>query len=225
MPLSPDPQWSLATALGLLEGQLGRQHWWPAKSRFEMATGAVLVQHTGWRNAASAIANLERHGSVAPDAIALLPDEELAGLIRPSGTFRLKARRLRSLACWWQRHADRFPHGEPNNVREALLGVHGIGPETADCISLYAFGQPVFVADLSARRLLSRLGFVPAKANYSQTKAYAEARLPTNADYLGEAHALIVEHGKQACRARPDCMNCVLNAGCQWHRRNAGVLA
>ena len=223
MPLQSEPQWSLAAALERLEGQLGPQHWWPARTRFEMAVGAVLVQHTAWRNAAAAIANLEQHDSLLPDAILLLADEDLEALIRPSGTFRLKARRLRALAQWWQRHARSIDRDKPGDVREALLGVHGLGPESADCIALYAFDQPVFVADLSARRLLSRLGLVPEATTYSQTRRYAEACLPRDANYLGEAHALIVEHGKRSCRARPDCMECVLRAGCQACRMTNSV--
>lgn len=194
----------------------GEQAWWPAESPFEMALGAVLVQHTQWTNAAQALTGLRAAPALAPDALLALDADTLERLLRPSGTFRIKARRVRALARWW---LDERPHrigASTAALRASLLGVHGIGPETADCILVYAFARPVFVADAYARHLFSRLGMdVITDGGYETLRVEVERRLPADAGLLGEAHALVVAHGKAHCGARPRCVDCVLAAPCQ----------
>lgn len=198
--------------------QHGPQHWWPARSRFEVMVGAVLTQNTAWRNVERAIAALEAAEVLSPEALLALEESALASLIRPSGYFNLKARRLRSLVSWLVDSGGFVVLDEWSTpaLREALLGIHGVGPETADSILLYAFERPVFVVDAYTQRLFSRLGIVPERTAYETLRAKVEAELRTAsavADY-NELHALIVAHGKDICRPRPWCRDCPMQIRC-----------
>src|SRR3990172_10383043 len=143
-----------------LYARFGPQHWWPGRSRFEVAVGAVLTQHTAWAGVERAIASLRAAGRLPPRRLAALPLSRLGQLIRPAGTWRLKARRLRALThfvlagCGGR--LERLERAPLHSLRAGLLGVPGIGPETADSILLYAAGRPVFVVDVYAPRGLAR---------------------------------------------------------------------
>ncbi len=182
-----------------------------------MAAGALLVQNTRWANAALAIEALRRRGWLKPAALARIRVEDLAVVIRPCGFWRQKAPRLQAFARWLVGRGgfDGFARTGTGTLRRALLEQPGIGPETADCILVYAFGRPVFVADAYARRLLARLEGqdAPGRA-YEPVRRRVEQALPADAAMLGEFHALIVEHGKRHCGATPACEGCVLAAGC-----------
>lgn len=197
----------------------GPQHWWRASTPFEMMAGAVLVQNTSWRsNAALAIAELKRNKLLRPAKIAALPVPKLARYIRSSGTHRVKAKRLKALSLWLLdqggfRKAEELTTLE---LRNSLLSVHGIGPETADCILVYAFSRPVFVADAYARRLLSRYGFDPAPHRYEALRQAVESVFMVEASGFNEFHALVVRHSKELCRARPLCERCSLRRDCAY---------
>lgn len=191
----------------------GPQHWWPAASPFEVMVGAVLVQNAAWTRAERGIARLAGAGALSVETLLALPGAELAALIRPAGCPTVKARRLRSLAQWLEAGGgfDVVSRLELAPLRAGLLSVHGIGPETADAILLYAFARPVFVVDGYARRLFGRLGVTEAARSYAELGAWFEARLPRKSELFNEYHALIVRHGRARCRARrPACATCPL---------------
>jgi len=194
----------------------GPQHWWPAESRFEVMVGAVLTQNTAWSNVERAIAALREADALSAEAMLALADAELARLIRPSGYFNVKARRLKALCRWYLDHGGRrrLRHWTSARLRASLLSVHGVGPETADDILLYAFDRPVFVIDAYTRRLLGRLGHPQAQASYEDFRGSLESALGDDTGLFNEYHALIVAHGKSVCRARPQCEKCGLVRGC-----------
>ena len=207
----------------LLLEQHGPQGWWPSDSPFETMVGAVLVQRTAWANAARAIDSLRQTGLLAPSRMRAEPVESLAGHIRATGFFRTKARKLHALCACLQRYGDdvaRMRAAGAARLRSDLLAVHGIGPETADAIMLYAVGIPTFVVDAYARRIFSRLGEPLAEQSYAPFQRWLIDGLPADADLLGEYHALLVRHGREvcvahhprchACRLRPICANATL---------------
>jgi endonuclease III related protein len=210
------PPQRLRAVFRRLETAYGRQDWWPADTRFEILIGAVLTQNTAWTNVERALANLRARRWLGAQAILQAPRPQLAAALKPSGYFNLKAQRLRALCAWFVdaggfRALDRW---ETARLRHALLGVHGIGPETADDIVLYAFHRPVFVIDAYTRRLFTRLGFLQGHPGYEALRAACERVLPADATAYQQYHALIVEHAKRRCRPRPLCASCVLRRLC-----------
>jgi endonuclease-3 related protein len=194
----------------------GPQHWWPGDSAFEIMVGAVLTQNTAWSNVERAIANLKRAGGLTPAAIARTPPARLAAWLRPSGYFNVKARRLKSLCRWLLAQGGmRAIAGRPTaRLRHELIAVHGVGPETADDILLYAFERPVFVIDAYTRRLFARLGIIQGDEGYETLRHLFEHALPSEAALFNEYHALIVRHAKEVCRRRPRCSDCCLARDC-----------
>lgn len=194
--------------------RFGPQHWWPGRTPYEIAVGAILTQHTAWTNAARAIAALRGRALLRPERVVALDTAELAAIIRSAGTYRLKAARLQAFTRWLvQRFGGRFAglHAAPlGALRRELLAISGLGPETADAILLYAAHRPVFVADAYTRRVLARHRLLPATATYEQTRAFVEAHLPSDPALLAELHALIVALGKTYCRTVPRCHECPL---------------
>lgn len=193
----------------------GPQEWWPGETPFEVMVGAILTQNTNWRNVERAVANLRAAGALTPAAMSRLRPEALAELIRPAGYFRVKAARLGHLLEHLRRRhrgsVARLLHGPLPALREELLGISGIGPETADSILLYAAGLPSFVVDAYTKRVFSRHGLVPADAGYAEVQALFARALPADAPLFNEYHALIVRVGKECCRPRgPRCEDCPL---------------
>ena len=199
----------------LLE-RYGPQHWWPARTPFEVIVGAVLTQNTAWLNVERAIANLDAAAALQPRALLDLPEPRLASLLRPSGYFNVKARRLRAVCTWYLARGEhaRLRYWPTGRLRHALLGLHGVGCETADDILLYAFGRPVFVIDAYTRRLFARLGLVEGTESYEVLRVACERSLGADAPVFNEYHALIVCHAKVHCRPRPRCEGCGLAALC-----------
>jgi endonuclease-3 related protein len=200
----------------ILNLHYGPQHWWPADSPFEVMIGAVLVQNTTWKNTSAAITSLKQAGLMSPSAIYKTSNDYLASLIVSSGYFNIKAKRLRALCEWLVEHGDieqlkRLPL---ESIRKDLLTVHGIGPETADDILLYALDKPVFVIDAYTRRLFSRLGLVKHDAAYEELRTVFEQALEKDVSLYNQYHALIVVHGKNICMTRPLCQLCCLNEQC-----------
>jgi endonuclease-3 related protein len=180
-----------------------------------MCVGAVLTQNTAWTNVERALANLRAAGLLG-DARAMLalPERRLASLLRPAGYFRVKARRLRALLRWLVDRGGGDPaaalRGDPAALREDLLGVHGVGRETADSILLYAGGHPVFVVDAYTRRVLGRHRWFDDGADYDAIRAFFEEGLPRDAGLYNQFHAEIVNVGKDHCRPTPRCEGCPL---------------
>jgi endonuclease-3 related protein len=198
----------------LLEA-FGPQHWWPGQSPLEILVGAVLVQNTNWTNVERAIENLRDNDVLDPESLYAVPQEELEELIRPAGYFRVKARRLRALLEFIVERFGgsldaMFAVGLPT-LREELLTVHGIGPETADSILLYAGGLPTFVVDAYTYRIFTRHGWIEFDNDYHGIQEHFESHLPQDAAMYNEYHALLVRLGKDYCRkSKPRCEKCPL---------------
>ncbi len=174
--------------------------------RFEVIMGAVLTQNTAWRNAAAALASLRDAGVRLPGDVLALPHRRLAGLVRSSGYFNQKAKKLNGIAALFSLPGALTHDGAPD--RETLLRQWGIGPETADSILLYAFHAPVFVVDAYTRRILLRVGLIQGRESYTAVQAIFHDSVERDAALYNEYHALIVEHAKQFCRTRPECGPC-----------------
>lgn len=205
-----------------LHDAYGPQHWWPARTPFEMMAGAVLTQATSWTAVEKTIANLEVPSLLTPSALRQVPQDRLAALLRPCGYFNAKAVKLQALAHYLAQYDDDlgllFQRPE-QEVRMDLLGVHGVGPETADCMLLYAGGIPVFVVDTYTRRIFERVGQGPAHAGYSTLQGWFHQHLPRDAALFNEYHALLVRLGKEACHPQPRCGQCPLRALCATGKR------
>jgi endonuclease-3 related protein len=219
-PARPLPRGEMRALYRRLQRRYGRLDWWPAKSRFEILVGAVLTQNTAWRNVELALVRLRAAGWTGARAILAAPRRELAEALRPSGYFNLKSERLSNLCRWFEdaggfRRLDRWPTGR---LRDALLSVNGIGPETADDILLYAFDRPVFVVDAYTRRILARLGLLADRPGYEVLRQRIEHALPADVAVYKQYHALIVEHAKHSCRPRPRCSGCGLAPHCMTAR-------
>lgn len=202
----------------LLHKAYGTQQWWPADSRFEIMVGAVLTQNTAWRNVELSITNLKQASALSAEAILESSHEQLATWIKPSGYFNIKAKRLRNFCQWYvdQGGYDTLKHLKTNSLRERLLTVNGVGPETADDIILYAFSRKVFVIDAYTRRIFSRLGISDADIDYESLREIFEKALSKEKVRLfNEYHALIVIHGKDVCRVKPRCDECCLAKRCK----------
>jgi len=205
-----------AAVYARLLGAYGPQHWWPGETQFEVMVGAVLTQNTAWVNVERALAALTQRVALSARAILDLPLAELAAFLRPVGYFNVKAQRLRAL-CEAVEAAGGLPaleRMETAALRHWLLAIHGVGPETADDILLYAFARPVFVVDAYTRRLFGRLGLIPPDEGYEAIRHRFEAALGPDTQRFNEYHALIVRHGKAICRPRPRCEGCGLRALC-----------
>jgi endonuclease-3 related protein len=191
--------------------------WWPAQTPFEVIVGAILTQSTGWGNVERAIANLRSAGMLTPSAMLRVRTPRLAALVRPSGYFRQKAKKLKAfvrfLHARYGGSLDRMFQTPTVELREELLSVHGIGPETADSILLYAGNHPVFVVDAYTHRIFKRHGITEGKPDYEKVRTFIEASIPRQAKLFNEFHALIVNTGKTWCRkSAPRCEECPLRS-------------
>ncbi len=202
-----------------LMAHYGSQHWWPAEEPFEVMVGAILTQSAAWGNVEKAIANLKAAGALSPEGIRRLPLAALADIIRPSGYFNAKAGKLQSLANWlgdnYNDDLGRLFASDIGHLRQQLLSVHGIGPETADSIILYAAGKPIFVIDAYTRRIMTRVGLSPADDSYGAYQSFFMDNLPADVRLFNEYHALLVCLAKNVCRRRqPLCRQCCLREIC-----------
>lgn len=205
-----------------MTAHFGPLRWWPGETPFEIAVGAVLTQNTAWRNVEKALALLGERDALRPEAIHAMPRDVLEECLRPSGFFRLKAQRLRNLMDFftsfpgWDKapgnlSLDFLQDKDTEALRRDLLGVNGIGPETADAILLYALHRPSFVVDAYTRRIFSRHGFLPPDVPYAELRAFFMDVLPLDVPLYNEYHALIVRTGNGFCKkAKPRCQACPL---------------
>ena len=207
-----------------LRNHYGSRDWWPAETPFEVIIGAILTQNTNWNNVEKAIANLRQVDALTLDAIRQLNRETLEQLIRPSGFFRQKAERLQ-LFCHHikEHHNNSLDHlfAQPlDRVRNELLKLKGIGPETADSILLYAGQFPSFVVDSYTNRLFQRLGLLTGKEKYATVRTLFMENLPREISLYNEYHALIVLHCKEFCRKTPRCQGCPCTDICLERQQN-----
>lgn len=198
-------------------------HWMPdyVRGPLDVIAGAVLVQHTTWTNAERALASLHAAGALDVRTLATMPEDALAALVRVSGTPTSKARRLRAAAETIEQHGGlaAFLALPQDELRRALLDTHGIGPETADAIALYAAGRPIFVIDAYTKRLFRRLGLGPRADGYDAWQRWFEEGLPADAPLFQRYHGYVVLHGKALCRTQPRCAPCPLRPRCPESRR------
>lgn len=201
-----------------LHERYGPQHWWPGESRFEVIIGAILTQGTSWTNVERALSNLKASGCFSPQQLWQIPEAELATLLKPSGFFNAKARKLKAFINHLWDHYDgdleELLAKEVSGLRAELLSIHGIGEETADDIILYAAAKPSFVIDSYTRRILKRLGLAPARETYKEYQGLFHRGLPLDAPIYNEYHALLDRHAKETCRKQPLCGGCCLRHLC-----------
>lgn len=197
----------------------GPRHWWPGETSFEVMVGAILTQNTSWRNVEKAIQKLKGKGVLNPEGIHHIKRSELARLIKSSGYYRIKTDRLKSFIDFLFEEYDgnikKMGRERLGELREKLLGVKGIGPETADSILLYGLKNPIFVVDAYTRRILSRHGIISEKASYEEVQKLFMDYLPRDEKLFNEYHALFVYLGKTVCKKIPRCEICPLR-GVRW---------
>jgi len=202
----------------------GPQGWWPAKTRFEVIVGAILTQNTNWKNVEKVIAAMQGEGLFEPKKLDKVTLQRLAELIRPAGYFNQKAKKLKAFMNYFEKYnldVEKMMREDLTTLRDELLSVWGIGPETADAILLYALDKPVFVMDAYTRRVFSRMGFVDEKIGYEDLRGFFESsawdktedsRLKT----FKEFHALIDELAKRYCKPVPLCEKCPVSHLCNF---------
>jgi endonuclease-3 related protein len=198
----------------------GPQHWWPAQTPLEVIVGAYLTQNTSWRAVEKSIENLKAHNVLDLSGLRAISEEELRVLIQPSGFMQRKAAAIKAFIAFLdQEYAGSLvtlAAQETSTIREQLLALPGIGPETADAILLYALGHPVMVVDEYLRRLKTRHHLIHEKARYIEVQqlalhAFADDDVATRVQHYNEFHALVVELGKRHCRREPQCDGCPLS--------------
>jgi len=198
-----------------LSENLGPMNWWPADTPFEVCLGAILTQNTSWKNVANAITQLKQLGLLDVDSIAKLSAEELAPIIRSSGYYNQKAKKIKRFVSYfisrYNGDAERMAQAEMDVLREELLQLNGIGPETADSILLYALNKPSFVVDAYTRRIFFRHKLVEEDISYEELRTFCMGRLPTDKSLYNEFHAQLVYIGHHFCRRTPMCQPCPLN--------------
>jgi len=204
----------LLRVYSLLYKIYGPRYWWPASSSFEVVVGAILTQNTNWSNVEKAIINLKKENLLSPLTLRKLNPKRLAALIRPSGYYNIKAKRLKNFLDFlflnYNGKLSMMKRSPLKALRKEILAINGIGPETADSILLYALDEPVFVIDTYTRRIAECLSITPAGSKYNDLQAVFVKNLPCDVKLFNEYHALLVIHSKTVCKTRPDCEKCIL---------------
>jgi endonuclease III related protein len=220
--MTPTIPWLRAS---LAEAYGPQTAWWPAESAFEVCVGAILVQNTTWQQVTRAIANLKAAGALDLGVLLSLRTDAVEDLVRPSGTFRQKARRLetfcRHLMTHWEGDLSNMLAQDGATLRAELLGIWGVGEETADAILLFAAHRPAFVVDAYTTRIVRRLGLVAEDGTRHDVRPLFVDALPPDAAVMREMHALLVTHAKAHCRAAPLCIGCPLAPRCAYRKDHA----
>jgi endonuclease III related protein len=201
---------------GKLFSSLGPQHWWPAKTAFEVMVGAILTQNTNWSNVERALKQLKQEKVLTPAQLHGLPRGRLARLIRSAGYYNIKEKRLKEfLRFFFKEYGGsiaKISGVSEERLRPQLLAVNGIGPETADSILLYALNKPVFVVDAYTRRILARHGLIQEDSDYQEVQNLFMQNLKKDVKLFNEYHALFVRCGKEFClKRKPKCDVCPLH--------------
>ena len=210
----------LRQAYRLMHRARGHLQWWPADSPFEICVGAILTQNTSWKNVELALANLKAAGVLSPKHIHALTQDQLAQLIRPAGYFNIKAKRLHNFVDTVVQHhgasLKRFFKGDTTTIRDRLLAINGVGPETADSMLLYAGGHSSFAIDAYTKRIFERHGWCKTNTDYDElqllcTESLSQKRGAAKLDYWQDFHAQLVGVGNHYCKPRnPLCTECPL---------------
>jgi len=194
----------------------GPLDWWPGSTPFEIIIGAILTQNTSWKNVEKAIMNLKEENLLHPQKLYLMEEKKLAFLIKPSGYFNVKAKRLKNFLKFYIENYDgsskKMFLENSEKLRNNLLAINGIGPETADSILLYAGNKPFFVVDAYTKRIFSRHNFISKNDSYYQVQELFTKNLPKNIELFNEFHAQIVMLGKSVCTSKnPKCSICPIS--------------
>ena len=204
----------LLRVYAVLRKTYGHQRWWPGDTPFEIMVGAILTQNTAWTNVEKAILNLKKARRLSFAALRHVPKKKLARLIRPAGYFNVKADRLKCFTAFLARECrgdlSELRREKVPVLREKLLAVKGVGPETADSILLYALNKPSFVIDAYTRRIFSRHGLAGDQETYEYWRRIFMQALPHDRDLYNDFHAQIVRTAKEHCRKIPRCEKCPL---------------
>ncbi len=213
----------------------GPQGWWPivdtveqtgvyhlqaprnGAEMFEICVGAIMTQSVAWKNAERALARLKEKKALQPDKILRMKPARLAEMIRPAGYYNQKSKKIGSFTEWYRRYG--FDHEalqgrDLHELRQELLSVSGIGPETADSILLYALKMKTFVIDSYTKRIFTRLGILSGSESYEGIQALFHRDFIGSTEDFNEYHALIVAHGKDPCAKKPVCSSCCLGDIC-----------
>ena len=194
--------------------KFGPQQWWPAETKFEVIVGALLTQNTNWGNVEKALNNLKKNNLLSPQALRKISPRDLSAQIKPSGYFNVKAKRLKNFISFlfteYNGSLQKASREDYRTLRQKLLRVNGIGPETADSILLYAFDKPVFVVDAYTKRILTRHNIVNSEDDYHDVQKIFMESLKRDVRIFNEYHALIVRLGKDFCKPKPLCEQCLL---------------
>jgi len=207
----------LRTIYNKLLKHFGSQNWWPGDTPFEIMIGAILTQNTNWGNVEKAITNLKKMGALSGGAIRDMNDRRLEKLIKPSGYFRVKAKKLKVFCRWLikQGGVRQLKKQNIQSLRPQLLEIWGIGPETADSMLCYAFDKPTFVVDAYTKRIGNRVGLFRLE-DYHEIKEFFEKKLQRDLELYKEYHALFVALGKNYCKPKPNCVNCPIFKLCKY---------
>jgi len=202
-----------------LKTRFGSGMWWPHETPFEVMVGAILTQQTVWKNVDLAIENLKKKGFMDPGPLAEAPIKEVEKCLRPSGFYKQKSARVQNLARYvtdnYNGDIGSFFDRGVDHVRNELLSLPGIGPETADSMLLFAGNRAKFVVDAYTFRVFTRLG-VDFEGRYDVAQDFFEKRLPEDAELYKNFHANIVELAKNYCKVRPLCRKCPINEYCTY---------
>lgn len=198
----------------------GKQNWWPADTQFEVVIGAILTQNTAWNNVKKALNNLKEMELLDPEKLYNTNPDIIENLIKPSGFFRQKTKKIRNFLDFFKKYDFSFKAlNKEKNLREKILKINGIGQETADSILLYALDIPYFVIDSYTKRLSFRLGITDNETiKYEDLQKIYESVLPKEVEIYKEYHALIVEHSKNCCKKKPVCHPCPINFSCKFKK-------
>ena len=199
-----------------LYSYFGPQNWWPADTPFEVCVGAILTQNASWKNVKKAIENLKKKDLLEPFKIYEIPVEVLAQIIKPSGFYNIKAKRLKNFVKFlvenYQGNLDALFSKGLYEAREELFSIKGLGKETVDSILLYAGNLPIFVVDTYTYRILNRHSLIPEETTYDEIQALFMENLPHDPKLFNEFHALLVACGKNFCKKKVSlCTSCPLN--------------
>ena len=215
------PRNKLLKVYNVLLKHFGPQAWWPAETPFEVMVGAILTQNTNWKNVEKAIANLKGTGGLGAKGLERIDLRKLESLIKPSGYYRQKAKKLKAFVRYFLKEYGgslrKMREVDGEKLRKELLEVHGIGPETADSILLYALDKPTFVVDAYTKRIGNRVGLFKF-SDYHEIKEFFEKNLSKELEMYKEYHALLVELGKNYCKTKPECSDCPIRRYCDWVR-------
>lgn len=195
----------------------GKQYWWPGDNEFEISIGAILTQNVSWKNVEIAIKNLKEKSLLSPESLYSRKEEEIAPLIKSTGYFNQKAKKIKNFLEWFKMYNFSFESLkdiELETLRSRLLLVNGIGQETADSILLYALSKKIFVIDAYTRRIFTRIGILPSNKTYQEIQDIFHRTFNGEVQDYNEYHALIVKHGKDVCKKRPICNECCISNYC-----------